>query len=181
MSMVNLIDDLTEWVQKEVCNKLELKKPSLRGDSGYDYELVYPVAYPCFCPPQDKTNLPVSPSITVQIDGFTDDLASESFVTVTFVFSVWNTGTHDNRGGEKRFEKNLEGWRDLWQLMDMARKAIRGNFSVAGYELKSEVTGKPLVAGESAIMGTYPYFFGEVTFVIGTIESPNSKSIRDLL
>lgn len=179
MSMANLIDNLTEWVQNEICNKMELKKPSARGDSGYEYELVHPTAFPCYCPPQDKTVLPSSPSITVQVDSFEDDLANECVVSVAMIFSVWNTGVHDNREG-RRFEKNHDGWRDLWQLIDTARNAIRESFSVAGYELKSNISGRPL-SGDSAIMGTYPYFFGEVTFTIGTIESPRLKNIRDLL
>lgn len=179
MSMVKLIDDLTEWVQSEICNKIELKKPSIRGDSSYDYELVKPTAFPCYCPPQDKTSLPSSPSVTVQLDSFADDLMGEGLVSIALIFSVWNTGTHDNRDG-KKFEKNLDGWRDLWQLIDKARTAIRDSFSVAGYEVKSEIAGRPL-SGESAIMGTYPYYFGEVTFTIGTIESPKMRGIRDLL
>lgn len=178
--MIELIDNLTEWLQENVCNGLKFKKPSNRGDSGYEYELVKPTAYSCFCPPQEKSNLPQSPSITVQIDNFSDDLPNESVVNIALVFSVWNTGTHDNRE-EPKFEKNLDGWRDLWHFMDKARKEIREHLNIAGYELKSAINGRSL-AGESSILGTYPYFFGEITFTIGTINSINtSVNIRKLL
>ncbi len=178
--MTKLIDDLTEWLQKEVCNKVKLKKPSQRGDSSYSYELVNPTAFPCFCPPQDKVQLPTSPSITVQIDNATDDLTDESLVNIALIFSVWNTGTHDNRN-EPTFEKNLDGWRDLWHFIDKARLAIRKHFSVAGYEVKSQINCRPL-AGDNAIMGTYPYYFGEVTFTVGTIESPTDNyELRNML
>lgn len=180
--MVQLIDDLTEWIQKNVCDELELKKPSIRGDSGYEYELVKPTAFPCFCPPQDKTSLPQCPSVTVQIDNFSDDIPKEGVTNIALVFSVWNTGTHGKKeDGTPTFEKNLDGWRDLWRFIDKARTAIRERFAVAGYEVKSEINGRQL-AGESAIMGTYPYFFGEVTFTIGTINSVDTAvNIRNLL
>lgn len=180
--MTQLIEDLTEWLQKEVCDKMALKKASTRGDSSYDYELVHPTAFPCFCPQQDKAQLPTTPSVTVQIDSATDDLMNESLVNIALVFSVWNTGTHDNRNAEKpTFEKNLDGWKDLWRFIDKTRLAIRENFSIGGYEVKSEIHCRPL-AGDNAIMGTYPYFFGEVTFAIGTIESPcGNIDIRKML
>ncbi len=171
--MVELIDNLTEWLQKEVCDKIELKKASLRGDASYEYELVHPTAFPCFCPTQDKAQLPRTPSVTVQIDKASDDLANESTVDIALVFSVWNTGTHDNRNSERKFEKHLEGWRDLWHFIDLAREAIRHSFSVAGYRVTGSIGLRPL-AGDNAILGTYPYFFGEVTFSVETIESPSA-------
>lgn len=180
--MVQLIDDLTKWLQKNVCDELELKKPSIRGDSSYEYELVKPTAFPCFCMPQDKSSLPSSPSVTVQIDSFSDDITNESTANIALVFSVWNTGVHGKaEDGTPTFEKNLDGWRDLWRFMDRARTEIRERFSVAGYEVKSEIKGRPL-SGESAIMGTYPYFFGEITFTIGNIKSVDTAiDIRKLL
>lgn len=180
MGMVQLVDDLTDWVQRQICEGLEFKKPSARGDGSYEYELITPTAFPCFCVQQDKTSLPSSPSVTVQIDSFSDDVPNESVANIALIFSVWNTGTH-SKGSETPFEKNLDGWRDLWRFMDRARKAIRERFSVAGYELKSEIRGRPL-SGESAIMGTYPYFFGEITFTIGNINSVDTAiDIRNLL
>lgn len=180
MVMTSFIDDLTEWLQSKVCNKVKLKKASIKGDASYKYELVHPTAFPCFCPPQDQTSLPTTPSVTVQVDNATDDLSNESTVNIALVFSVWNTGTHDNRGTPK-FEKNLDGWRDLWHFIDMARNEIRDNFNIAGYEVKSEINARPL-SGDNAIMGTYPYFFGEVTFTVGTISSTtNNATIRNML
>lgn len=170
MTMTKLIDDLTEWLQEEVCNKLVFKKASIKGDVNYEYELVHPTAFPCFCPPQDKTNLPITPSVTVQVDNAVDDLENESTVNIALVVAVWNTGTHDNRGEVPKFEKTLDGWRDLWCFIDNIRQAIRNNFSVADYKVVGDVNIRPL-AGDSAIMGTYPYFFGEVTFTVETINS----------
>ena len=170
MTMVKLIDDLTEWLQEEVCNKIELKKASVKGDVNYEYELVHPTAFPCFCPPQDKTQLPTTPSVTVQVDNAIDDLENESTVNIALVFSVWNTGTHDYRGETRKFDKTLDGWRDLWAFIDKARYALRHDFSASGYRITSDLNVRPL-SGESAIMGTYPYFFGEVTFTVETINS----------
>lgn len=182
MGMTQLLDDLTKWVQESICNELEFKKPSARGDASYEYELLKPTAFPCFCLPQDKTSLPSSPSVTVQIDSFADDLTNESVASIALIFSVWNTGTHSrNEDGTPTFEKNHDGWRDLWRFIDKARQAIREHFCVAGYEVKSEISGRPL-SGDSAIMGTYPYFFGEVTFTIGTIDSTDTAiDVRKLL
>jgi hypothetical protein len=181
--MTNLIDDITEWLKKTVCAKLEFKAPARGGreGAGYEYKLLNPQAFPCFCPPQDGTNLPTAPSVTVQIDGFTDDPTEESEIKIALVFVVWNPGLHDNSGATPKFEKNLDGWRDLWHFIDAVRREIKKNFNIAGFEIIGDITGRPL-AGESAIMGTYPYFFGEVTFTVGTISSSGtSAAIRQLL
>ena len=45
--MTKLIDDLTEWLQEKVCDKLEFKKASIKGDASYKYELVHPTAFSC--------------------------------------------------------------------------------------------------------------------------------------
>ena len=181
--MINLIDSITEWLDKTVCAKLKFKAPARGGreGAGYEYKLVKPQAFPCFCPPQDGTNLPTTPSVTVQIDGFTEELTAESEVKIALVFAIWNPGLHDNRGFTPKFEKNLDGWRDLWRFIDATRLAIKKNFNVMGFEVIGDIAGRPL-AGDSAIMGTYPFFFGEVTFTIGTISSSGtSAAIRHLL
>jgi hypothetical protein len=181
---VSLIDNLTEWLQTKICNELQFKKASMVGDRNYKYELVNPTAFPCFCPPQDKTNLPVSPSVTVQVDGIADDLDDESVVNVALVFSVWNPGEHDNSGETPRFTKNLDGWRDLWRFIDKTRKGIRHDLSIAGYRLINGTMNARPLSGESAIMGTYPYYFGEITFALETIESTatsRNEDIRNLL
>lgn len=181
--MTLLINDLTEWLQKEVCNKLEFKKPAKGGreGAGYEYKLVNPQAFPFFCPPQDAGTLPTAPSVTVQIDGFSDDVMEETAVNIALVFVIWNPGVHDNRSQPPKFEKTLDGGHDLWRFMDTARQEIKKKFNIAGYELKGEIQGRPL-AGDSAIMGTYPFYFGELTFTVGTITSyDRDKEIRNLL
>jgi hypothetical protein len=181
--MTNLINDITEWLEKNVCAKVKFKaqKRGGREGAGYDYELVRPHVFPCFCPPQDGTNLPTAPSITVQIDSFSDTMAEESEIKLALVFVVWNSGTHSKNAATPKFEKNFDGWRDLWEFMDQTRLAIKKNFNFAGLEVIGDIKGRPL-AGESAIMGTYPFFFGEITFTIGTVSSTStSAAIRELL
>lgn len=182
--MTNLINDLTKWVQREVCDTLKFKKPADRGGkegAGFNYKLVNPQAFPCYCPPQDMANIPTAPSVTIQIDNFIDELAAESEIRIALIFVVWNTGEHDNRGDTPKFTKTLDGWRDLWHFIDAARRAIKSGFNIAGYEITSEITGRPL-HGDSAILGTYPYYFGEMTFSIGTVTSHDrKKEIRNLL
>ena len=178
--MIRIIDDLTAWLQNEVCDKLEYKKPAERGSkegAGYDYKRVKPTAYPCYCPPQDMAQVPAAPSVTIQIDNFSDDLNGENDINIALVFVIWNTGEHTSGG----FKKTFDGWRDLWQFMDKTRGEIKKNVSIAGYEVTSDIKGRPL-HGDSAILGTYPYFFGELTFSIKSVTSyERNKEIRDLL
>ena len=165
------MDKLTDWTQKEICSKLEFKKPSSRGDASYNYELTAPAVYPCFNPAEDKSPTPRAPSVTIQIDKFRETLESEMSADIAFIFVIWNTGIHDNRDPQnKKFEKNIEGWRDLWHFMDTARNAILKNFNIAGFEISGEITGRPLM-GDDTITGTYPFFYGEMTCTIKTISS----------
>ena len=58
MSVVNILDKVTDWVRSEICPKIELKCPpsteEMPDDAGYDYKRVHPAAFTLFLPTKDK-------------------------------------------------------------------------------------------------------------------------------
>ena len=57
MSVVHLIDTLTEWAKDNICDKVRLKMPpgnEKPDDEGYEYNLVNPAVFPMYVPTEEK-------------------------------------------------------------------------------------------------------------------------------
>lgn len=206
-TLVTTIDTVTAWVQANICDKVKLKKPPLNEtdatDAGYKYELVTPYAFAMYVPTQDKITLPdvaPIPSVCVRItDGENDLTAGKNTITFEMVFSTWSTGTHGEeiinpvdgsatfqqwRGAEadNHFVKNGEGWRDAWNMIDLALQEIGNTTNMNGLEIDRSVPLKfaPLKEQE-AIADYYPYWFATVTFGIKQPIRSNISEIQNLL
>jgi hypothetical protein len=180
--LIKLVDDLTAFVQKEICDKIELKKKGERADAGYDYELVHPTAFQQYCPPDDKsrTPAPTVPSVTVQMDNIETE-RGEGDAPIALIFAVWNPGEHDNSDPDnKKFTKTPDGWRDLFAFAQKALDALEKNIDAGGYFLSSKVKFRPL-HGEDALMGTYPYYYGEITFSVSNRNRGTPDEVEKLL
>lgn len=180
--LIKLVEDLTEFTQKEICNKIELKEKGERADSEYVYKLIHPTAFPLYCPPDDKnrTPAPTVPSVTVQVDNIETE-RGQGDAAVAMIFAIWNPGEHDNSDPEnKKFTKTTDGWRDLFLFAQTAIDALEKNIDAGGFILSSKVKFRPL-HGEDALMGTYPYYYGEITFTVSNQNGSIPSAVRKLL
>lgn len=188
MSIVKMLDDVTVWARKNICSKIKLKVPpgvDEPNDQDYEYKLAHPVAFTMYVPTEDKLpkGIPAAfPSLCVRFMEGEDDMARKNgSIGIQFLLSVWNPGSHsadifqmrkddpfhwfaDPTGGEP-FERNGEGWRDVWNFADLAVQAVESVTKIAGYTIDRSVPVKfgPLTE-QDAIPDYYPFWFAWVSF-----------------
>ena len=168
MSIVKLLDDVTEWARENICSKIELKVPPQNdepNDYDYKYETANPVAFTMFVPTGDRLpkNIPSAyPSLCVRFLEGEDSLPSMSgTIGIQFLLSAWNPGKHSSDS----FERNGEGWRDIWNFADIAVQAIESVTNISGHKIDRSVPVKfgPLTEQE-AVPDYYPFWYAWVTF-----------------
>ena len=168
MSIVKILDDITAWAQRDICSKIMLKVPPSNAepnDHAYEYRVVNPQAFTMYVPTEDKLPKGVPsafPSLCVRFLEGGDDLASKTgTIGIQFLLSTWNPGTY----GEDTFQRNADGWRDIWNFVDIVARSLEQVTSIAGYEIDPAVPIKygPLAEQES-IPDFYPFWFAWVSF-----------------
>lgn len=205
MSIVTILDAVTVWARQNICSKIELKVPPKNGepnDCDYDYETAHPVAFTMFVPTEDRLPKMVKsafPSLCVRFIEGVDDLSQNNgTIGIQFLLSVWNPGTHSedrfvmqnndpfqwvaDPTAEKKFERNGEGWRDVWNFTDIAVQAVEKAKHIAGYEIDPSVPVKfgPLTEQE-AVPDYYPFWFTWVSFQLKYPLMRNTEDIQQFL
>lgn len=188
MSIVKILDDVTTWARQNICSKIELKVPPKNtepNDYEYQYKTANPVAFTMYVPTEDKlpANIPSAfPSLCVRFIEGTDDLSQMcGTIGIQFLLSVWNPGTYgpdrldpssdnvlnwqQNPDTDSQFERNGNGWRDVWNFTDIAVRAVESVTNISGYAIDRTIPVKfgPLTEQE-AVPDFYPFWFTWVTF-----------------
>ena len=186
MSVVHLIDTFTEWARTNICDHVKLKQPpadlNAPTAAGYDYKLVNPAAFPWYIPTPERQppgSPPAFPALCVSIAGGEDSMAdSERTAEVVFSLATWDTGIH----GAGTFERNADGWRDAWNFLDVALRAIESNANIGGYsiDLKTPIKFGPLPEQES-IPTLYPTWFAWISFRVTCPLVRNNESYQNIL
>lgn len=204
MSVVHLIDTVTEWARQNVCERITLKVPpanTMPNDGDYAFELATPVAFPLYIPSAEKTAPNVhftTPSLCVRLlEGQDAQDTGKGFVDVQMVFSAWDPGYHSkdefqpNGDGTFRrgavspthFQRSVDGWRDVWNFVDIALRAVENTVIIGGgytIDKKTPVKFGPVVDQES-LTGFYPFWFAWITFRVNYDLRRNVAEINHLL
>lgn len=190
MSVTKILDDVREWVEENICSQVLLKVPpddTEPVDRDYDHTTANPVAFAMYVPTKDMLppSIPsVYPSVCVRCAEGTDDMARKAgSVNIQLCFSTWNPGTHGTdvlrpqpdgsfrrwTGPEARdyFQRYGDGWRDAWNLVDIARRAVESTTTINGHEIDISTPVKfgPLTEQE-AIPNFYPFWYAWVSFTL---------------
>lgn len=183
MIITQILENITTFVQENICTQIELLKPSEKPlDSEYTEEYMNPTAFACFVPTKDK--LPpdvecVIPSICVQLLEGSDDLKNnEETLQIRLAFSIWRPGSYgtvtttttDSDGNETTTEEtkwtmNTDGWKDVLLALDRAKRIIQKT----PYMEDMKVSKKdPIKFGfffnEDGIVQQYPYWYAWISF-----------------
>lgn len=186
MSVVHIIDTLTDWARDHICNEIQLKVPPENDDpmdSEYEYQLANPTAFPMYIPAGDKLPKGVlhdHPSLCVRFMSAQDDMsAREGGMDVQIVFCVWDPGQHSEdvfqpngdgsfrrqEAAETEFERNGAGWRDVWNFVDLAVRKLESVDSIGGCTIDKST---PFEYGpekvDEAIADFYPYWYATLSF-----------------
>lgn len=205
MSIVNSIETVREWLDANVCPRVELKLPDDNAtDASYSYKLVNPTAFSLFVPSKDRLppRVPAPiPSVCVQIVEGTDNLTMSSRgIKIRLCFAAWDPGYHgrdfyipkndgsgeyiqqQNEEAEAFFQKNGEGWRDAWNFVDAALRMIENAEYIGSLRVMKEdgITFGP-VSEQDAVPDFYPYWFAWVEFSVEEILARTPKNYQHLL
>ena len=193
MTLVQSIDKVVAWLNENVCSKISLKLPDdAKNDSSYGVEYVKPAAFPLYVPGKDR--LPPSvrapiPSVCAQFTEGSDDLLTKKRqIQIRLCLACWNPGEHggevlharpnaDALGGysyytvaseaAQEYARNMEGWRDSFNLADLVLRELEGTEYIAGHRLVKESGIKfGLFTEEGNIWDYYPYWHSWITFTL---------------
>lgn len=188
MTIVQCIENLTDWINENVCPKILLKRPSdERQDTLYRYEEVNPTAYSMFLPGTDK--LPEGttsqfPSILVQfVEGTHTRPKFEDRYNIQLSFIAWNPGTHpDENGMTEKYRRGSDGWKDVWVLLDRTLTEIENAEYMNGLRLvKEEEVKYGQFTKDGQISDTYPYYYAWATFTVENGLNRKGAEYADLL
>lgn len=198
MSVVNILDRVTEWARSSICPKILLKVPPENEksptDAGYEYQRANPAAFTLYVPTKDKLGKdwlhpapPASPipSVCVRFRSGQDNLATgNGSIGIELCFSAWSPGTHgediilpsEEDGmawkrwtepeAEEYFHRNGEGWRDAWNMVDIALREIESVTNIDGLVIDRSVPVQFGPLEEQEDVPYYPMWFAWVSFSV---------------
>lgn len=196
--IVSVIDSLTTWAKDRICKEILLKVPPENTeamDVGYSYKLDNPEAIPMYKPTGDKLPETIrftTPSLCVYFTKAGDSVSkNEGYVEVMFLFSVWDPGLHGedvylpNGDGTHRkqttpdFDKSSSGWRDVWNFVDVARRALESVTSIDGLAIdKSTDIEYGPISEQEAVADFYPYWYSWMSFRVTYPLMRNNEDIE---
>lgn len=206
MSVVHVIDTVTEWARGNICDKILLKQPptDLEGpeDGAYEYTRVHPAVFSMYVPTTEK--LPPNihapfPNLCVGLtQGQDETAANKGYVDLQLSFSAWNPGVHgrdvlkpvgDNsfrvwseEEAKTYFQRTGTGWRDVWNFVDIALRAVESVTHIGGYTIDPATPVKygPMPPQEG-IPDFYPYWFAWISFRVTYPLRRNISSLQNFL
>lgn len=205
MSIVNSIEVVRGWLDANVCPKVKLKLPDDNAtDASYPYKLVNPAAFSLFIPSKDRTppkiHAPI-PSVCVQIvQGKDDMIASTRGIKIRLCFAAWDPGYHGpdifiptgdgsgtyvqqyNEEARAFFQKNGEGWRDVWNFVDTALREVENTEYMDGLRVvKEEDITFGLFAEQDSVPDFYPFWYAWVELTVAETLTRTQASYDHLL
>lgn len=205
MSVVNVIDTLAQWVEASISPNILLKlapPPEADEAGNYDYQLVHPAVFPMYVPTQEKLPPGVHsevPSICVRFVKGADSVTERSgTMDVQLCLSAWNPGLHgrdilipleDGRcepwnelESKTFFRKSSDGWRDVYNALDTALRAVESTDCIGPYTIDKSVPVEygPLTEQET-IPDRYPLWFAWIQFRVTFPLRRNNPEIEQYL
>lgn len=174
------ISEVVDWVAAKVAPRLEYLVPV--DDGAVDRiatERANPTVFPLFVPSAERLSESQhqAPSIAVQLLGGSDALDSARSFNIRLVLTVWSPGRFEGDG----FVRSLDGWRELFNGLDVIARAVESAESIAGcaVDLKTGVS-YGLMEFDNEIPDLYPYWMGRVDFTLAC-GIPLNKRFNDML
>lgn len=156
---VSLLEKMQEILQKEVCDKVELRESA---DSSSEYKIVHPICFIGYKPPDmgidELFNGQNSiPCLIIGVGKATDN-GENSELAIEMFFAVDSPGVLDDN---KKFTPNFEGYINLLNFIDKTKAfLLRDSFNFDFMIINSEIESG--MCEEQA----YPLWFGYLKFKI---------------
>lgn len=187
MTTREIILGITDWLNNEVCPKIQLKVPD-DLDNTLKPRMASPTAFPLFVPSAQELPPQVVapvPSMCVQLMKGNDNLNDGTrILDIRVSFSTWSPGIHtgleyilkiENEGyvggytqeDENTYERSMDGWIDLYNMQDLLLQSVEGTGIIAGCKLdrSKEIEYGPFTQN-GEIQNFYPYWHGWLRFFV---------------
>lgn len=182
MTIINILDEVRNWLENEICEGFTFKKDPGKEeaiDETYNFELVKPKAFILYPPFEEKF-----PSVTVQFgNGVQSKFEESGELKLRFLFATWNPGLHQRYGVDPIFEVNAEGWRDVWNFIDFTLRKLTNTHSISPkIRIKHEdkINFGPMTENET-IPNYYPYWCAWIEFTIQYGVNSINEDITNLI
>lgn len=185
MLLIDQLEDITEWMQDNVCNKIHLMKPTEKTGN-VEPEYVNPKAFTMFVPSEDMLDSGDIriPCLCVQLDEGMDDVTThKSNLNLKIDYAVWNPGKFKTEGDEVQFKPDAEGWKDVFRFIDKTQRELEKSVYIAGMRLDKNTPIKyGCLKDKDGVVENWPYYYGQLTFTLeaGMAAVP-VKSYQNLL
>lgn len=187
MAIVNDLNKIRDWLQANVCDKVQLKLPlDENAAAGYEYELVHPAAFALFTPTKDrlppKVRAPI-PSVCLRLLEGEHVQGGTHTMQLILNFCAWNPGTHGkdifvpvepgagikgyNQQATAEYQRTADGWQDVFSLIDYTLRALENAEYIADMRILSENGIKyGMTSDKEGLDDFYPYWLGWITFSV---------------
>lgn len=204
MTITETLDNLQSWFDEHICQKVELKLPTDDQITG-TATLVHPATFALYVPAKDRIPPNVAapiPSLCIQLmDGEDKTTEHKRKLNIRLCLAVWNPGEQSGdtyfpiEDGDALFDKrykrgdsaptytrNLDGWRDVWNFVDMIIKTVESSNIIAGLRVVKEdgIKYGPFTE-DGTIWDYYPYWHSWVSFALECGIVANVPEYTDLL
>ena len=197
---IKVVSDFATWL-RDVTKDLKLKKAKIPETKDYAYELVAPAIYTLVIQPNNINGGSSAPSVTVKIKkGSINN--NEAKVTVIFELETWNPGKHSKdlilvkSVGNKKdsvdskvknpeevnsFKKDVDGWKDIFDLLETIIGKLDADEQAAGYRRTSDITYNFPFEEERAFTSTYPFQYATIQFDIEYVSIHTNRLYEEIL
>ena len=197
---IKVVSDFATWL-RDVTKDIELKKAKIPETKDYAYELVAPAIYELLVPPKNINGGSSAPSVTVKIKKGSIN-KNEAKVTVIFELETWNPGKHSKdlilvkSVGNKKdsvdskvknpeevnsFKKDVDGWKDILDLLETIIGKLDADEQAAGYRRTSDITYNFPFEEERAFTSTYPFQYATIQFDIEYVSIHTNRLYEEIL
>lgn len=197
---IKVVSDFATWL-RDVTKDVELKKAKIPETKDYAYELVAPAIYELVIPPKNINGGSSAPSVTVKIKKGSIN-KNEAKATVVFELETWNPGRHSKdlilakSVGNKKdsvdskvknpeevnsFKKDVDGWKDILDLLETIIGKLDADEQAAGYRRTSDITYNFPFEEERAFTSTYPFQYATIQFDIEYVSIHTNRLYEEIL
>lgn len=197
---IKVVSDFATWL-RDVTKDVELKKAKIPETKDYAYELIAPAIYELVIPPKNINGGSSAPSVTVKIKKGSIN-KNEAKATVVFELETWNPGKHSKdlilakSVGNKKdsvdskvknpeevnsFKKDVDGWKDILDLLETIIGKLDADEQAAGYRRTSDITYNFPFEEERAFTSTYPFQYATIQFDIEYVSIHTNRLYEEIL
>jgi len=162
-TIVDAVEAVSEWLEREVCPRLWLKAPQQKEPG--EPEMVHPLVHRMYVP-TDKmlaAGDSVHPSITVSVSATVRPLTAETELAIRLLVVTWSPGPHPNDADPPspgRPRPSADGWADCYGVADVVTAALRRGHVIGGsvaVDVGAGIKVDPYQE-DGAIVDLWPYY-----------------------